>query len=212
MQSKSSNSRTEILNKISKSREERRNFNYPEPDWNENIYKEIEGTLEECFAKELAAVNGNCVLCNTEDEAFDNVKKILSDKDIDYLFCRTSSIKEKLEQHEIPFSDNPADFENMKAGITFCEALVARTGSVMVSAAHEAGRQMNIYPPTHIVLAQKSQLVPYVSDALAFMKSKYAGKLPSAITNITGPSRTSDIEKTLILGAHGPKDIWVIVY
>ena len=205
-------SRNQILNKISEAKKQRKDFAYPEPDWDKNIYKEIAEPLEECFAREIKAVSGNCILCTSEEEAYENVKKIVAEKNITNFFCRTEEIAQQLTKYEIPFTNQPQDFLAMEAGITLCEALIARTGSVLVSSASEAGRQMNIYPPTHIVLARKSQLVPYVSDGLAFIKSKYGKNLPSAITNITGPSRTADIEKTLVLGAHGPKDIWVIIH
>ncbi len=212
MNTESNNSRQQILNNIVKAKEQRKAFSYPEPDWDKNIYKEIAEPLEECFAKELKAISGNCILCQSEDEAFSKIKSLLVEKEIEKIFCCTPEICQKLEQYSIAFSNTAADFNGMKAGITFCEALIARTGSVLVSAAHAAGRQMNIFPPVHIVLAQKSQLFPYVADGLTFIKSKYGENLPSAITNITGPSRTADIEKTLILGAHGPKEIYVVVY
>ena len=210
MQTKSDVSRNEILRKIAEAKKNRKDFS--KPDWSKNIYKEIDMPLEECFVQELAAVNGNAILCHSENEAFEKIKLLLAGKNISRLFVRTKEIAEKLTQHSISFSADEADFLSMEAGITYCEALVARTGSVMVSSAHEAGRQMNVFPPIHIVLAKKSQIVPYLSDALEFMQEKYGENLPSTITNITGPSRTSDIEKTLILGAHGPKEIYVLIY
>ena len=212
MKTTSNISREQILNRIAEAQAQRKDFAYPEPDWDKNIYKEITEPLEECFARELKAISGNCVLCASENEAFENVKKILSKKNISNFFCRTKEIAQQLENHNISFTDQAQDFLTMEASITFCEALIARTGSVLVSSASEAGRQMNIYPPMHIVLAKKSQLVPYISDGLTLIKSKYGENLPSAITNITGPSRTADIEKTLVLGAHGPKEIWVLIY
>ena len=212
MQIKSDTTRNEILKKIAEAKKIRKDFSAIQPDWDANIYKEIDGSLEECFARELAAVNGNAIFCNSENEVFEKIKILLAEKNISQLFCRTTEIAEKLTQHNIVFSANEADFLLTEAGITFCEVLVARTGSVMVSAAHEAGRQMNVFPPIHIVLARHSQIVPYLSDALVFMQKKYGKNLPSAITNITGPSRTADIEKTLILGAHGPKEFYALIY
>jgi L-lactate dehydrogenase complex protein LldG len=212
MRAKSNSARELILSKIAAAKKGRKGLNYPTPDWERNVYKEIEGSPEDCFKKELAAISGNCTLCRSEEEAFENIKKILAEKNICKLFCRTNEIARQLEKYGIPFSGQEQDFLEMEAGINCCEALVARTGSVLVSSAQEAGRQLNIYPPLHIVLARKSQLVPYVQDGLALIKRKYGDNLPSAITTITGPSRTADIEKTLVLGAHGPKDIWVVLY
>jgi len=81
----------------------------------------------------------------------------------------------------------------------------------LVSSATESGRQMNVFPPVHIVLAHVSQLVDYLTDALVALQEKYGTELPSAISTITGPSRTADIEKTLVLGAHGPKEFIVFL-
>jgi L-lactate dehydrogenase complex protein LldG len=63
----------------------------------------------------------------------------------------------------------------------------------------------------HIVLAYTSQLVLDLKDGFKLIKEKYATRLPSMITTVTGPSRTADIEKTLVLGAHGPKELFVFL-
>jgi L-lactate dehydrogenase complex protein LldG len=70
-----------------------------------------------------------------------------------------------------------------------------------------AGRRLSIFPPVHIVVATTFQLLPDIKDGLAFVQKKYGDKLPSMISLVTGASRTADIEKTLVLGAHGPKEL-----
>ena len=70
-----------------------------------------------------------------------------------------------------------------------------------------AGRRLSIFPPVHILVASLSQLLPDIQDGLDFIRKKYGNKLPSMISLITGASRTADIEKTLVLGAHGPKEL-----
>ena len=81
----------------------------------------------------------------------------------------------------------------------------------MVSNGNAAGRRLSIYPHVHIVIAYTSQLVLDVKDGFKLLKEKYPENLPSMITNITGPSRTADIEKILVLGAHGPKELYVFL-
>jgi L-lactate dehydrogenase complex protein LldG len=63
----------------------------------------------------------------------------------------------------------------------------------------------------HIVLAYTSQLVLDLKDGFKLLKKKYGNNIPSLISTITGPSRTADIEKTLVLGAHGPKELFVFL-
>ncbi len=65
-------------------------------------------------------------------------------------------------------------------------------------------------PPHHIVIARREQLVPDLSAAFALLKEKYGTHFPSMISFITGPSRTGDIERILVLGAHGPKKLTVL--
>jgi L-lactate dehydrogenase complex protein LldG len=70
---------------------------------------------------------------------------------------------------------------------------------------------LGIFPPIHIVVAFASQILPDINDGLEFIKAKYHDSLPSMISLVTGASRTADIEKTLVLGAHGPKELAVFL-
>jgi len=205
------NSREDILNKIAAIRSERTAAIYIQPTDSEEIYRPVLPDAFTCFKNELQAVNGQCILCENESELYAKLSELVLSRNFPYLFCRDTSIVEKLMENKIPFSTQSDDFEFMQAGITGCEFLVARTGSVIVSSAHESGRQMNIFPPVHIVLAQASQLVNYLTEGYKCMQDKYGTELPSSISTITGPSRTADIEKTLVLGAHGPKEFIVFL-
>ena len=205
------NSREEILNKIAAVRSKRIAAIDIQPSDTEEIYKPILPDSVTCFKNELEAINGQCILCENEADLFQKLKVFIQSQNIPFIYCRDSNIAEQLANVEIPFSADPADFESMQAGITACEFLVARTGSVIVSSASESGRQMNVFPPIHIVIAHTSQLIDYLGDALIAFQNKYGINLPSAISTITGPSRTADIEKTLVLGAHGPKEFIVFL-
>jgi len=101
--------------------------------------------------------------------------------------------------------------EACDAGITACEAVVSQTGSIVVSSATGGGRGLSILPPVHIVVAPVEAVVATVGDALHLVAQRYAGRLPSLLSFITGPSRTGDIERILVLGAHGPKELIVLL-
>ena len=103
------------------------------------------------------------------------------------------------------------DLESCDAGITECELLVAQTASVLVSSPSAGGRALSVLPPHHIVLARRAQMVPDLTAALEFVSKKYGGKFPSFLSFITGPSRTGDIERILVLGAHGPKKLSILL-
>ncbi len=104
---------------------------------------------------------------------------------------------------------NTIHLASCDASITGCEFLVARTGSIMLSASQQSsGRTVSVYAPIHICIAYTSQLVYDVKDGLQQLKEKYNSNIPSLITFATGPSRTADIEKTLVTGVHGPKEVY----
>ena len=103
------------------------------------------------------------------------------------------------------------DLESCDAALTGCEALVAQTGSVLVSAPSAGGRALSVLPPHHVVLARRGQMVPDLSVALQRVQEKYRDKFPSFLSFISGPSRTGDIERILVLGAHGPKKLTILL-
>jgi L-lactate dehydrogenase complex protein LldG len=104
-----------------------------------------------------------------------------------------------------------AELEQCDAAITGCDALVAQTGSVLVSGPSAGGRALSVLPPHHVVIAQRSQMVPDLAAALQFVRKQYAPNWPSFLSFITGPSRTGDIERILVLGAHGPKKLTIFL-
>jgi len=110
-------------------------------------------------------------------------------------------------------TDGPYDVNKLEAcevGITECDALIAQTGSVLVTGRSAGGRALSVLPPHHVVLARREQLLPDLPAAFELLQRKYGGNYPSFISLITGPSRTGDIERILVLGAHGPKKLTVI--
>jgi len=104
------------------------------------------------------------------------------------------------------------ELESCDAGITECDALVAQTGSVLLTSRSAGGRALSVLPPHHVVLARREQLVRDLPEAFALLKRTYAGNYPSMISFVTGPSRTGDIERILVLGAHGPKRLSILCY
>jgi len=75
----------------------------------------------------------------------------------------------------------------------------------------QSGRTVSAYAPVHICIAYVNQLVYETRDALKLLKKEYGNNLPSFITFAAGPSRTADIEKTLVVGVHGPKEVYLFL-
>jgi L-lactate dehydrogenase complex protein LldG len=175
---------------------------------NVEIYSNKSTDLLKTFIAEINKVNGNVIVCNNFKDAQQNVLEYIKNNNIEEVYTFIDEIIELLNTNEIKASNN---FNaNIQASVTYCEYLSARTGTVIVSS-NVTGRRLNIFAPTHIVIAKKSQLVNDIAQGLEKIKNKY-DSLPTLISYITGPSRTADIEKTLIIGAHGPKKLIVFIY
>jgi len=107
---------------------------------------------------------------------------------------------------------SPDALEAVPVGVSACEALIAQTGSVLVTNRGCGGRALSVLPPVHLVIAGASQLLGDMLDGFDLLKERYGDQPPSLISFITGASRTGDIERILVLGAHGPKRllIWMV--
>ena len=184
---------------------------FEDVDLEKDIYAPLDKDIEVNFAQELNQNGGTFVFCNNEEELVNNLHLLSVERKWDSLFTKDKSIQELLSKYTISYSETEADFLETKNGITQCEALVARLGSVLISSKQISGRRMNFFPNTHIVIAHLDQVVATVKDALMEVNKKYEGKFPSMTTLITGPSRTADIEKTLIMGMHGPRELIVFM-
>jgi len=199
--------REKILNKL-----KRAVHSVPEePDFEQPIYHSINIPLELAFKENLEKINGFVHLFSTEKELFTALKEFLTSRQREDIFCNEDEICNKLGDYGIEFQQSSVLPKNTEVGITGCEFLIAHTGSVMVSSAQKGGRQMFVYPPVHIVIANKNQLVGYLEEAYSGILEKYKNNLPSQIALISGPSRTGDIELILTLGVHGPEDAHALI-
>lgn len=168
-----------------------------------------EDTPEEAFAAGFTRSGGHFVFCNTQEDLLQNLQLLAESRNWTEVLCAHKSLFSFLVNNKLSFvrEFNPAH-ERAEACITDCEAAIARTGSLLFSSKQNHGRVAPVYFPVHIVVLQPHQVVPDIGDALKLMKQKYNDNLPSMINLNTGPSRTADIEKTLVTGVHGPKEIF----
>lgn len=184
----------------------------PHPDYEDSqLYKDEEESLDVTFARELTNVAGHFVYCDGEIQVIENLIALVEELGVSKIFAWEQEIKSLLNTYGFPYISSENGFKQAEVGITECEALIARNGSIMISNASLSGRRLSIYPPIHIVFAKASQLVMDIKHGFTLLKEKYGESLPSMISMITGPSRTADIEKMLVLGAHGPKDLYVFL-
>jgi L-lactate dehydrogenase complex protein LldG len=104
-----------------------------------------------------------------------------------------------------------AALESCQVGVTGCDYLVAQTGTVVITPESAGGRVLSVLPPHHVIIARAEQVSRDLKEALQRLRQQHDGKMPRYISFITGPSRTGDIERILVLGAHGPRKLSILL-
>ncbi|MDD4887017.1 MAG: lactate utilization protein C [Thiomonas sp.] len=97
-----------------------------------------------------------------------------------------------------------------KLGVTGCFCAVAETGSLVLASSPATPSSTHLLPETHVAVVPASRIVPALEDAYALLRAEL-GELPRALSTVSGPSRTGDIEQTIVLGAHGPYRVHVVI-
>jgi L-lactate dehydrogenase complex protein LldG len=95
-------------------------------------------------------------------------------------------------------------------GITGVFAAIAETGTLMMLSGPQTPASTHLLPETHVAIVPASRVVPHYEDAFARMREE-RGQPPRAMNLVSGPSRTGDIEQTIVLGAHGPYRVHVVI-
>jgi L-lactate dehydrogenase complex protein LldG len=184
---------------------------FPQAEGNQSVFEKEESDLDILFAETFSGLSGRFVFCSGHDELADNLRSLVGNNNWSSVYCRELQLLHTLQPYSLSFLNASQDIGDADAGLTTCEALVARTGSVVLSAGQPSGRTVGVFPPVHIVIAYTDQLVFDVKDALNVLREKYGEELPSMISFQSGPSRTSDIEKRSVIGVHGPREVYVFL-
>jgi len=164
---------------------------------------------DERFAMAFTKAGGNFVFCNDYQEMIIQVDELAKSRGWKEVLCANKQLFSLLVNNKLSFvrEFNPAH-EEAEACITDCEAAIARTGTFVFSSRQNHGRVAPIFFPVHIVVVTPNQVLADIDNALNLIYRKYNGQLPSMLNFNTGPSRTADIEKTLVTGVHGPKEVF----
>lgn len=164
---------------------------------------------DEAFADAFIRLGGKYVFCDNEQDVMDNIALLYEARGWRTMLCADERLLRLFHNNRIEVVQ-PAfpPVEAADACITGCEALIGRTGSVLLSSGQNLGRSASIYYPVHIVVAYANQAVKDIDDGFDLLRRKYGAEFPSMINLATGPSRTADIEKTLVVGVHGPGEVF----
>lgn len=202
----SQGSRSKILNKIKQALKDPVPVPFPEQVADNPIFLPTEEELTIGFAEKFTELLGKFVYCADEAELVDQLTKLIHSQNWTKVYSRETGWLDDMKEYNFD-PVNSDDLDSCDVAITLCDHLIARTGTIVLSSNQLSGRTASVYAPIHICIAYTHQLVFDISDSLQLFKNEEA-HLPSMISYATGPSRTADIEKTLVVGVHGPKEVY----
>lgn len=203
-------SKENILKKIRQALIHSTPLPFPNSEGNQPVFQPSQQELEVEFAEQFTKLLGRFVFCINRQELAFQLSSLIKKQDWQKVYCVEDKLVEPASG-QIGERLVKTDLAGCDVAITGCEYLVARTGSIVMSAAQISGRTTSVYAPIHICIATTDQLVYDLKDALQQVKEKYGNNIPSVITFASGPSRTADIEKTLVVGVHGPKEVYLFL-
>ena len=167
------------------------------------------------FTEELEAIGGEVHRLGTMEDAQAEFTQLVDEArwkligGVDRPLCR------QLDSDRVTWvgaKGNPKDMSELEVGLLEADWLLADTGTCMVACATPGERLMCYLPPVSIVIAKTDQLVEHMPAVWTDVARRCAEPdLRGEFVFITGPSRTADIEKILILGVHGPKRLIVLL-
>lgn len=190
-------------------------------------------SLVERFRTEFSLVSGEMAVCTDSESVIDTIRDLIQSSNFatvaisQHPLCRRLQLEEKLkaELPQIHFVNETMDSESsfersqlrerlsrVELSVTGTEYLIADIGTIVTLSNPQASREISLLPAAHLVLATPDQIYPNMAELFREIHEKHGDTLPgSALTLITGPSRTADIEKVLIKGVHGPTRLLAII-
>jgi L-lactate dehydrogenase complex protein LldG len=178
------------------------------------IFDPIVNPLER-FQQECVGNLMECALTADSAASARQLSKVLQSLPEGEVFVQDDATLRRLIEQAAParairWSSQGAPGEASQATVTLAEALIAQTGSILVTSSC-GGRGASVIAPCHIVYATVAQLVPDLATALSRVSQERKLDSNSFACVISGSSRTADIEKILVQGAHGPRRLVVIL-
>lgn len=202
----SQGARNKILKKIKQALESPVPVPFPDQLADTPIFIPTEKELAIGFAEKFTELAGKFIYCADEGELAQKLAGLIRAKKWEKIYSKETGWLDDMSEYQFdPVTTD--ELESCDAAITLCEHLIARTGSIVLSSQQLSGRSDSVYAPIHICIAYTQQLVFDISDSLQQFKNDITN-IPSMISFATGPSRTADIEKTLVVGVHGPKEVY----
>ena len=168
--------------------------------------------LQQRFILQAKEAQADVICCKHEKEAIKKIIAFLQQHDIGHLRVDSSANISQLKWPEdiaFKLQNGCADITD-KASLTSAVCAIAETGTLVLASSRATPTTLAFLPESHLVLLHASKVVGSYENAWEIVRRTYPDKLPRNVNMITGPSRSADIEQTLLMGAHGPKSL--IIY
>jgi L-lactate dehydrogenase complex protein LldG len=172
-------------------------------------------SLVDSFKQNLESVGARCKIASSDTDITDALTRIVTDLKAQRLAISDDAEVKRLlyetdlETEELGIAPNASDIFRFDAGISTAQAAIAETGTLVLDSINERHRLVSLVPPVHIALVNASTIRETLGEALTLIRKEK--EISPAVTFITGPSRSADIELTLTVGVHGPQELYVIV-
>lgn len=164
------------------------------------------------FKASLETVDGHCAIVQGDDGIAKALTQIVRGQ---YIAISDNPEVERLlhltdlEIEELSIAPNAHDIFRFDVGISTVQAAIAETGTLVLDSTCERHRLVSLVPPVHIAIVRASQIYITLGEVLSLIRKDK--EVSPAVTFISGPSRTADIELTLAIGVHGPQELYVII-
>ncbi len=178
-------------------------------------------SLVELFKESLEAVDGHCIVVHSELDIVRTISRIVADLQATNLQGQRLAVSDQpvierlvrliaIEVEELAVTPSAHDLFHFDVGISSVQGAIAETGTLVLDSAYERNRLISLVPPVHIAIVEASRICETLAETLALLRQDR--EISPAVTFITGPSRTADIELTLAIGVHGPQELYAIVH
>lgn len=179
-----------------------------------SVYRREPDDLVALFIHEFNALDGCLIRCKNKNDLSAKLSELARLRQWKRVLNRSDCLEQSVNEMSLNFLVNEFTEKSgsaVDAGITDCTYLIARTGTVAMTSAQKSGRVFPVEVPVHIIIATIGQLVYDLNDVLVAFKDENPERRASSLFFISGPSRSADIEKTLVLGVHGPLEVYLML-
>jgi len=204
--------REKVLKRIRNALINKTELNAEQQNIEVSAFKPMQQAIPFEFAQNFTQAGGFFYYSENRQELKIAINTLLTEKNMLSVYCSNDELSGLINSGVIAILSDLNDITATPVVITECEYLCARTGSILLSSFLSCGRRGIATNDALIVVASINQILPDIQDAIQAITTKYTEEFPSQLTFVTGPSRTADIEKKIVIGAHGSREVYVFMY